>query len=361
MNSTRSTSAGTSTLQPPVVTTRGLSKNFGRVTALAGVDLTLHQGRVYAVTGHNGAGKTTLLRLIAGLARPTSGAVELFGAANDDGPTQGQRRRIGALIGKPPLLESLTAVENLRFHKLLHGIAHTGSEDDLLVKVGLQDAATGGSNASKKVHHYSLGYKQRLGIAATLIHNPRLLLLDEPLNGLDPLSVAEIRSLIRSLTRDRNLSVVVAGHDLHELFQTATDFVILQAGRVHRVLTHAEVVAATGQHLRIAAPDPAAVVRVLQEDLGINNYRVQPDGSVHVRLSGSAASPDTNATTTASTPEAAEIVEAAEAVTTEPVLRALTAHEIWPTSFTVDGGDLQNLLLSPDPTPATNDSDRRSS
>lgn len=204
--------------------TVGLTKTYHGTKALDDCSLTLARGKIYGLVGKNGAGKTTLMRLIAGLAFPMAGTVETATG------------RIGALIESPALCPSMTAAENLRYYRLLaEGRRNDGRDRELLELVGL--TGTG----KKKVRDFSLGMRQRLGIAAVLLGNPEFIMLDEPVNGLDPVGVVEIRQLIGRLNREFGMTVLISSHNLPELYQTATDYIILDHGQVRKEITQEEL------------------------------------------------------------------------------------------------------------------------
>lgn len=190
-----------------VLVTRGLTKRYGDHDAVASVDLRLEKGRVYGLIGRNGAGKTTLMRLVTGLSIPSAGSIELFGSGAD-APRQQDLARIGSLIESPALHSGMTAQQNLRLHRILRGVPDAAVEERLLAEVGLADTGT------KKVKNFSLGMRQRLGIALALVADPELLVLDEPVNGLDPQGVVEVRRLIRDLAAERGITVLISSHNL---------------------------------------------------------------------------------------------------------------------------------------------------
>ncbi len=218
---------------------KSLRKEYGRrgnrVTALADVDLALEEGHIYGLVGANGAGKTTLLRLIAGLALPTAGTLTLFGAADPKG-LQAARLRMGALISEASGYEDLSLWQNLRAQALLLPAADKADLLALCETVGLDE---GGRRRS--LRHCSAGQKQRYGLASALLGEPELLLLDEPLNGLDPAGVAEIRELLLRLQRERGLTMLISSHLLEELHKVATDYIFLRFGRVLETLSAAEL------------------------------------------------------------------------------------------------------------------------
>ena len=213
-----------------VLEAKGLRKEYGRgknrLTALDGVDLTLEQGRIYGLVGNNGAGKTTLMRLIAGLALPTAGTVSLFGAADPAGLREA-RKRLGSLIAEPSGYEDLSIWQNLKAQAVLLPKERQPDLRALCAAVGLEGAVL-----RRSLRQCSAGQKQRYGLASALLGEPELLLLDEPMNGLDPSGVAEIRELLLRLNRERGLTVLVSSHLLGELHKIASDYVFLRFGRI---------------------------------------------------------------------------------------------------------------------------------
>ncbi|MFC5998081.1 ABC transporter ATP-binding protein [Quadrisphaera sp. GCM10027208] len=300
--------AGTGT----VVRLRGLTKRYGQSTAVDDVDLTLRRGRIYGLIGKNGAGKTTLMRLIAGLSLPTSGAIELFGSSAS-APRQEDLARIGTLIETPTMDGNLTARQNLHLHRLLRGIPDESLDEELLDLVGLTGVGR------KRVRDFSLGMRQRLGIAVALVADPELLVLDEPVNGLDPVGVVDVRTLVRQLSFERAITVIVSSHNLPELYQTATDYVIIDRGRIRRTLTQEELESQTQRSLHLAAADPAQLVTVLESALDSPELSVFPDGTVRLR---------------------------SHLDDTERVLRILVSHDVWPTRFVTEGETLEDYFLS---------------
>lgn len=295
-----------------VLVTRGLTKRYGDHEAVSSVDLRLRRGRVYGLIGRNGAGKTTLMRLVTGLSIPTAGSIELFGSGAD-APRQEDLARMGSLIESPPLHGGMTAQQNMRIHRLLRGVPDSAVEERLLAQVGLADTGR------KKVKNFSLGMRQRLGIALALIAEPELLVLDEPVNGLDPQGVVEVRRLIRDLAAERGITVLISSHNLPELFQTASDYIIVDGGRVKRTLTLEELEQQTQRSLEIAAEDTEHLVTVLERDLPEVPFAVMPDRTV--RLHDRTEHPD-------------------------QVLRTLVAADVWPTRLAREGESLESFFLS---------------
>lgn len=208
-----------------VVSTHGLRRHFGAQRAVDGVDIRVPQGTVYAFLGGNGAGKSTTIRLLLGLLRPDAGEVRLFGEPLTPGSRRRLAPRVGSLVEQPSLYDNLSARENLRLNQRLLGCAPSRI-DAVLGQVGLRDAA------DRLAGTYSLGMRQRLGLALALLHAPELLVLDEPTNGLDPAGIRYMRELIRELPRQTGVTVFVSSHLLDEVSRIADHIGILHAGRL---------------------------------------------------------------------------------------------------------------------------------
>ena len=208
-----------------VIQTDGLTKRYGRVMAVDGLSLDIPRGRIFGLLGPNGSGKTTLMSMLLGLVRPTSGSFTLFGQPPDGGELDRQLHSVGALIETPTFYPYMSGRNNLAYFQGISGRSDAAEIDALVEQVGL--AGRGGD----KFQTYSLGMKQRLGIAYTLLGDPELLLLDEPTNGMDPAGMAEIRELIRELGSD-NRTVILSSHLLNEVEQVCDSVAILSHGRL---------------------------------------------------------------------------------------------------------------------------------
>jgi len=250
-----------------VVQTSALSKRYRRTLALDGVDIEIQRGQVYGLVGLNGAGKTTLMRALAGLIAPTSGSVELFGESTPAG-LAASRRRIGQMIESPRVYPGMTAAQNLEIQRRLGGVPDARSVGRVLELVGLGDVG------KKSVRDFSFGMKQRLGIALALITDPELLILDEPANGLDPLGIMDIRVLVRTLARDRGVTVLISSHILGELAQVATHFGVLHRGRLVKQLSAQELRTTSHRYLRLVARPQDRAVTLIQEAWGVRDFRV---------------------------------------------------------------------------------------
>jgi ABC-2 type transport system ATP-binding protein len=211
-----------------------LSKTYGPKKVLDGVSFEVERGKIYGFIGENGAGKTTAIRAITGLSPIENGTIELFGKSDSKGLAEA-RRKMGCLVESPILDMRKTAKENLMLQELLYGNKDGSKADKILNRVGLGDVK------NKKVGNFSLGMKQRLGIALALINDPELLILDEPVNGLDPMGMVDVRELLVSLCRDDGITIVISSHILAELYQLATDYIIISHGHIISTLSKDEL------------------------------------------------------------------------------------------------------------------------
>lgn len=257
-----------------ILKTENISKKYGQNQVLNNISITLENGKIYGLIGVNGAGKTTLMRQILGLSIPTSGEIELFGKRGKS--ITEERRRLGCLIEAPGLVLNLTAKQNLRLHRIMHGIADSDIEDKLLTTVGLENAG------KKKTKDFSLGMKQRLGIAISLLTNPELIILDEPINGLDPIGVVEIRKLIKKLCDEKGITILISSHNLPELYQCATNYIIIDNGEIKQEISLEELEEKCRHYFLIETADKEKLVTVLESKLKTNNFKVMPNGSVQL-------------------------------------------------------------------------------
>ncbi len=256
-----------------VLKTKKLTKNFSKFCALKEVSITLQTGKTYGLIGQNGAGKTTLMRIITGLSFQTSGSIELFGHSEEKELSE-ELKRIGCLIEAPSMNGNMSAKENLKLHRIMRGIPNTLLDTQLLELVGLKDIG------KKMVKDFSLGMRQRLGIAIALIGSPELLILDEPVNGLDPLGVVEIRNLIKKLCEERNITVLISSHNLPELYQTATDYIIIDKGVIKQTITLEKLEECCQHHIKIECKEPERLSEILESKLHTTKYKVMPDQSI---------------------------------------------------------------------------------
>lgn len=253
--------------------TAGLTKQYGHHKAVDHVDLHIKKGAIYGFIGRNGAGKTTCLRMISGLASPTEGEISIFGYSGRK--LKNVRSRIGCLIEEPGLYKNMTAQDNLTVKCKLFGIKKKGYIDELLETVGLKEAG------KKKVRHFSLGMRQRLGIALALVGEPDLLVLDEPINGLDPQGIAEVRDTIQSLRDRRNMTVLISSHILEELSKIATDYGIIHNGSLLQELTREELMQRCSERIEMTLENPEAALPVL-DSMGFVSYQVVDRHHIHI-------------------------------------------------------------------------------
>lgn len=212
-----------------------LSKIISKRKILDNISLELYEGSIYGFIGNNGAGKTTLMRIITGLARPSSGRIELFGNAAEK-EIRKARRRTGALVESPVYYEDMNSRQNLYAQSLCRGKVDKDEIHDLLELVGLSEK-TGECRIS--LRNCSTGMKQRYGLAFAMLGNPELLILDEPINGLDPKGTRDMRNLFNDLNQNQGKTMLISSHILTELYQVATDFIFINHGRIIKQMTHA--------------------------------------------------------------------------------------------------------------------------
>jgi ABC-2 type transport system ATP-binding protein len=240
-----------------VLQTQGLTKRYRRSKALDGLTMGVPKGAIYGLVGKNGAGKTTLIRLICGLQEPTSGSYSLYGVSNDRKELLQTRRRMGAVVETPSIYLNMSARENLEQQALILGLPSLRGLEELLELVGLENAGP------KKAGHFSLGMRQRLGLAVALVGDPDFLVLDEPTNGLDPQGIVDMRELILKLNRERQVSFLVSSHILGELSRTATHYGIIDQGRMVKELSAEELEQSCRKRLVLQVTDTAALARTL--------------------------------------------------------------------------------------------------
>ena len=242
-----------------ILCTNGLTKQYRKFKALNNLNMHVPKGAIYGFVGKNGAGKTTLIRLICGLQEPTNGEYSLYGRKNTDGGISKARRRMGAVVETPSIYLDLTAEENLREQYLVLGMPSFEGIQELLKLVGLQDAG------KKKAKNFSLGMKQRLGIAIALAGDPDFLILDEPVNGLDPQGIIEIRELILKLNRERQITFLISSHILDELSRLATHYGFIDRGQIVREISAEEVEHTCRKCIRLTVSDTRALACVLDK------------------------------------------------------------------------------------------------
>lgn len=242
-----------------VLETDALSKNYKKFKVLDELTIKIPQGAIYGLVGKNGAGKTTLIRIICGLQNPSSGAYTLYGRKSNSKNIEKSRRRIGAVVETPSIYLDMTAKENLKQQYRALGLPSFDGIDDLLKLVGLENTG------KKKAKNFSLGMRQRLGIAVALAGDPDFLVLDEPINGLDPQGIVEIRELILKLNKEFNITVLISSHILDELSKLATHYGFVDSGRIVKEISAAELEKVCRKSIRIKVTNINALALVLDE------------------------------------------------------------------------------------------------
>ncbi|HAW15394.1 MAG TPA: bacitracin ABC transporter ATP-binding protein [Clostridiales bacterium] len=245
-----------------VLTTDALTKEYGKTQVLKGIDLQIPSGSIFGLVGRNGAGKTTLMRVITGLQEPSSGTYTLSGVKNTDRRINGIRRRMGSLVEVPALYRNMSARNNLKIQYLNLGMTDDKGIDELLSLVGLEDA---GKKAAGK---FSLGMRQRLGIAVAMCGNPDILVLDEPINGLDPQGIIEMRELLMKINRERDTTILISSHILDELSRLATHYAFIENGMILEQLSSEELLSRVRKSSEIRVDDVRGMCRIL-DDLGL--------------------------------------------------------------------------------------------
>jgi len=256
-----------------VFQTSGLSKKYGGFYALNKVDMRIKKGDIYGFVGENGAGKTTLIRILAGTAFKTDGEISHFGVRDAD-KIHKMRRRIGGIIENPAVYPNLSAEDNLEIVRLQLGISDKACIRDILDIVGLSDTGR------KKAKNFSLGMRQRLGLAISLIGDPEFLVLDEPVNGLDPAGIVEFRNLIKKLNIERGITILISSHILSELYQLATCYGFIHKGQMLEQITLEELDDKCKRHILIRVNDNQKAAEVIQQKLHASNIEILSDGAI---------------------------------------------------------------------------------
>lgn len=257
-----------------VLRTNALNKCYKDVKVLNGLSMNVPKGAIYGFIGKNGAGKTTLIRLICGLQEPTSGSYTLYGRKNTDKEIVKSRRRMGAVVETPSIYLDMTAEDNLKQQYRILGLPSYDGLTDILKLVGLENTG------KKKTKNFSLGMRQRLGIAIALVGDPDFLVLDEPVNGLDPQGIIEVRELILKLNRERQITALISSHILDELSKLATHYGFIDNGRIVKEMSAADLEASCQKSVRIKVSDINVLVRVL--DKMIIDYKILSDTTADI-------------------------------------------------------------------------------
>ena len=258
-----------------LIETKQLTKIYGEQAAVKNINLHVKRGKIYGLLGRNGAGKTTTMKMLLGLTQPTSGEVKIWGK-----PLRGNEKkllpRIGSLIESPGFYPNLTATENLRIFATLRGVPNRNAIKDALDLVGLP------YKDKKLFSQYSLGMKQRLAIALAVMHDPELLILDEPINGLDPIGIAEVRSFIRELCDARGKTILISSHILSEISMLADDVGIIDHGTVLEEESLEELEQKSSKHIHFTVSNAAQAARVLERDFQEYHFSILDDHNIQL-------------------------------------------------------------------------------
>ncbi len=256
-----------------VLQTKQLTKRYKNFTALDHADMTVYRGDIYGLIGRNGAGKTTMMKIVTGLTEPTGGEYSIFGKTGSS--AEREKRRIGCLIENPAFFGGLTAYQNLKYYAFQKGITDLKQIDDALELVDLADVK------NKKFRKFSLGMKQRLGIAFAMLDNPDLIILDEPINGLDPIGISKLRETFRKLNTERGITFIISSHILSELYMTADRFLIIEKGRVLKEISKNELDLECKRCVAVKTSDTKGAVTVI-ESSGITDYKVINSAEIRI-------------------------------------------------------------------------------
>lgn len=258
-----------------ILRTQGITKNYGNVAAVDHLDIKVEKGEIYGMVGKNGAGKTTLLKMICGLSIPTYGSLELFGRTRQS-EIEKARSRTGSIIETPDFFPYLSAKNNLEYYRIQRGIKDKSCIEESLKFVGLSDVD------KKKFKSFSLGMKQRLGLALAIMGKPDLLILDEPINGLDPIGMAEFREMILKLNRERGTTILISSHILGELSQIATKYGFINKGKLVEQITASDLEEKCKRSLKIKVNDTNKAAAIIQKELSCDKFQITGENELQV-------------------------------------------------------------------------------
>ena len=255
-----------------VLQTSNLTKKYKKQIALNNVNINIKKGDIYGLIGKNGAGKTTLMKIVCGLIHSTHGEIKLFESTD----LNKQRKRIGCVIEQPVIYPLMTAREILTYYNKLLGISDYSNIDDLLELVGLENAG------SKKTKNFSLGMKQRLSIAISLIGNPDFLILDEPINGLDPSGILEIRELLLKLNYERDITILISSHILGELTKVTTKYGIIKDGNLIDEFESKDLEIRCKRYISLKVDDIDKATYIIKNNIKSTDYKVFNENRIHI-------------------------------------------------------------------------------
>lgn len=257
----------------PVMKLENITKHYGKQTVVDKVNITIEKGHIYGLIGPNGAGKTTIMKIIAGLALQDEGTVSFFG--REDALDE-NRSRMSFMIEAPFLDDSMSARQNMEYLRFVRGIADEKRIDEMLTFVGLDNVG------KKPVGKFSLGMKQRLGLAMALLSKPEMMVLDEPVNGLDPEGIVEFRQRIKRLCQEEGITIMISSHILPELAELCTDYIIINQGKIVEKLSAEELNSKCRRYIAIKTNHISETATVLEQTLKTTNYKVVEDEEIHL-------------------------------------------------------------------------------
>lgn len=258
-----------------IIKTKNLTKKYGNYAAVNNVNLEIKQGQIYGLVGKNGAGKTTLLRMLSGLTIPSNGEMEMFNETSPEGLNKA-RMRTGTIIETPNFFPYLSAKKNLEYYRIQRGIAEKEIVEEVLNMVGLSDAE------NKKFKNFSLGMKQRLGLALAIMASPDLLILDEPINGLDPTGIVEFRDILLKLNREKNTTIIISSHILTELSHIATAYGFIHKGEFIEQISVVDLKEKCKNYLSIKVNNIEKTAALIENQLKCSDYEVLNNNEIRL-------------------------------------------------------------------------------
>lgn len=262
-------------MEETIVQTKNLTKKFHNFVAVTNVNMKVKKGDIYGLVGKNGAGKTTILKILCGLIEKSDGEIEMFSKTSPK-DIEKTRRRIGCIIETPAFFPYLSAAKNLEYYRIQRGIAEKSAVKSALKEVGLDDTG------DKKFKNFSLGMKQRLGLALAIMTNPDFLILDEPINGLDPTGIAEFRNMILKMNREKNVTIIISSHILSELSQLATTYGFIDNGEIIEQISAEDLNKKCRQCLEIKVKNPEKAVFAIENVLKSTRYEMLNNNEIRL-------------------------------------------------------------------------------
>ena len=256
-----------------ILTIKNMSKTYGKAKVVDNFSLEVKKGHICGLIGPNGAGKTTIMKMMAGLTLPDNGEMSLWG---DSTNLDKNRKRMSFMIESPIIDPEMTARQNLTYLRYVRGVADKNKIDEVLEFTGLSDTG------KKKAKHFSLGMKQRLGIAMSLLTDPEIMVLDEPVNGLDPEGIVEVRHMLQKLSDERNVTIIISSHLISELSELCTDYTIINHGKLIVSLSAEELSEQCKSYICVRTDNMEKTTAILEEKLSLKDYKVFHDEELHI-------------------------------------------------------------------------------